>query len=149
MNIATVPIRANTSALSKVIAAENYLKQLPQRELRVEHHFSFGVYARVLYIPANTILTGKLHKYPQINLLRQGDISVLVGDKVKRLKAPFVVASPAGTKRIAYVHTDTVWVTVHGTSLSNVDEIERLFIAQNEQEYLDFVRCTQSLPFAS
>src|SRR3954462_2469903 len=95
----------NLSIGDKVNLAEKYLKSLPQRELKVEHHFSFGVYARILYIPADTVLTGKLHKFPQINLLRQGDISVLVGNKIKRLKAPFVVASPAGTKRIAYTHT--------------------------------------------
>lgn len=125
--------------LDKVLAAEKYLKQLPQRELKVEHHFSFGVYARVLYIPADTILTGKLHKYPQINLLREGDISVLVGSKIKRLKGPLVVASPAGTKRIAYAHKDTIWVTIHGTQLTDVDEIEKMFVAQDEKEYLDFV----------
>ena len=125
--------------LAKVIEAEKYLKTLPQRELKVEHDFSFGVYARILYIPRDTILTGKLHKYPQINLLRQGDISVLVGDKVKRLKAPFVVASPAGTKRIAYTHSDTIWITIHKTDLRDLVQIEQTFIAQDEQEYLEFI----------
>lgn len=124
----------------KVIFAENMMKQLPQRELKVEHHFSFGVYARVLYIPADTILVGKLHKYPQINLIRQGELSVLVDNEIKRLKAPNVVASPAGTKRIAQVHRDTVWVTIHGTNLKDVDLIEQTFIAQDEEEYLEFVR---------
>lgn len=129
-----IPIR------EKVLIAEKLMKQLPQRELKVEHNFSFGVYARVLYIPANTILVGKLHKYPQINLIRQGCLSVLVGEKIKKLKAPCVVASPAGTKRIAHVHVDTIWITVHGTNLKDVDKIEQTFIAQDEQEYLEFLR---------
>lgn len=134
----------------KVNFAEAFMKQLPTGdinsqsipgtvELKVEHDFSLGVYARILYIPAGVTLVGKLHKYPQINLLRQGELSVLVGSKIKRLKAPFVVASPAGTKRIAHVHRDTIWVTIHSTGLTNLDEIERTFIAQSEQEYLEFL----------
>lgn len=129
----------------KVNFAEKLMKQLPQRELKVEHHFSFGVYARILYIPADTILVGKLHKYPQINLIRQGELSVLVGDKIKRLKAPFVIASPAGTKRIAQVHKDTIWVTIHSTHLKDIDQIENYFIAQDDKDYLDFVRQKQLL----
>lgn len=130
----------NLNTRDKVIFAEKLMKQLPQRELKVEHDFSFGVYARILYIPADTILVGKLHKYPQINLIRQGELSVLVGNEIKRLKAPCVVASPAGTKRIAQVHRDTVWVTIHGTNLKDVDLIEQAFIAQDEKEYLEFIR---------
>jgi hypothetical protein len=141
-NLITQILPEGPTTRDKVFLAEKLMKEMPQevkRELKVEHDFSLGVYARILYIPADTILVGKLHKYPQINLIRQGDLSVLVGDKVKRLKAPFVVASPAGTKRIAYVHRDTVWVTVHGTNLKDVDEIEKFFIAQDEQEYLEFL----------
>ena len=51
-----------------------------------------------------------------------------------------MVASPAGTKRIAQVHRDTVWVTIHGTNLKDVDLIEQTFIAQDEKEYLDHVK---------
>lgn len=130
----------NLNTRDKVIFAEKLMKQLPQRELKVEHDFSFGVYARILYIPADTILVGKLHKYPQINLIRQGELSVLVGNEIKRLKAPYVVASPAGTKRIAQVHRDTIWVTVHGTNLKDIDLIEQTFIAQDENDYLNHVR---------
>lgn len=130
----------NLDIKERVIFAEKLMKGLPQRELKVEHDFSFGVYARILYIPADTILVGKLHKYPQINLIRQGELSVLVGNEIKRLKAPYMVASPAGTKRIAQVHRDTVWVTIHGTNLKDIDLIEQTFIAQDENDYLEFVR---------
>ncbi len=136
------------TVLAEVIEIEKYLKQLPdevevngqliktQRELKVEHHFSFGVYARILYIPADTILTGKLHRYPQINLLRQGVVSVLVGDKIKKLKAPQIIAYPGGVKRIFRSVTDAVWITIHGTQSTDLAEIENTFIVSNELEYL-------------
>lgn len=124
----------------KIFAAEKYLKQLPQREIKIEHDFSFGVYARIMYAPKDTLFVGKLHKYPQINLLRQGCLSVLVGSKIQYLKAPFIFGAPAGTKRIGYCHTDVIWIVVHPTKSCDLDEIEQTFIAQDEQEYLEFVK---------
>lgn len=110
-----------------------------QVKLKVEHYFSLGIYARMLYIPKNTIAVGELHKYPQLNILVQGEISVSVDNEIKRLKAPFVVSSPAGTKRIAYTHEDTVWITVHGTHETDLNKIEQHFIAKSEEDYLAFI----------
>jgi hypothetical protein len=127
----------------KVNALENLMKKADQVELKVEHIFSEGVYARKLFIPKGVMLTGKIHKYSQLNILLEGDISVLVGDEVKRIQPPFMVVSPPGTKRIAYAHEDTIWLTIHGTHETNLEIIEEKFIAQSEQEYLDF--CGQNL----
>ena len=124
---------------TKVFALEEAIKrELPLLDLPVKHYFSQGVYARELFIPKGTVLTGKIHKYQQLNIMSQGDLSVLTEDGVKRVKAPFTIVSPPGTKRVAYAHEDTVWTTIHGTELTDVDEIESAFIAQSEQEYLTF-----------
>ncbi len=123
----------------RVNAIEAEMKKQPQLELRHENYFSLGVYARALYIPAGTILVGKIHKYPQLNFLMQGTMKVLVGEEVKQISSPFIVNSPAGTKRIAQALTDCLWVTVHGTNLTDVDEIESHFIAQDEDEFQRFV----------
>jgi hypothetical protein len=142
-NLITQILPKGPTTRDKVFLAEKLMKEMPQevkREIKVEHDFSLGVYARIMYCPADTIFVGKLHKYPQINLLRQGELSVLIGNEVKRIKAPFAFGAPAGSKRIGYVHRDVVWVTIHGTYLKDVDEIEKFFIAQDEKEYLDFMR---------
>ena len=126
------------SMRGKVFIAEAAMKQQPQIDLKVEHFFSLGVYARQLYIPKGVILVGKIHKFPQLNILSQGDISVLVDEEIKRIKAPFTVASPSGVKRIAYAHEDCIWITIHGTDETNLETIEKTFIAQDENEYLEF-----------
>lgn len=129
------------SIRDKVFAIESAMAAMPgQLELPVKHHFSQGVYARELFIPKGTTLVGKIHKYQQLNIMPQGDISVLVGDEIRRVVAPFVVVSPPGTKRVAHAHEDTIWITVHGTEATDLEAIERHFIAQNEQEYLEFCR---------
>jgi hypothetical protein len=126
----------------QVFAIEERMKilDLPPVETICPHtdYFSKGVYGREIFIPAGTILIGKIHKYEQMNVLLSGDLSVLTEDGVKRVRPPFVVVSPPGTKRIAYAHVDSRWLTVHGTELRDVDEIEKIFIAQTEQEYIAF-----------
>lgn len=135
------PITTPQEMRGRVFALEDAIRRdLPLVDLPVRHHFSHGVYARELFIPKGTVLTGKIHKYPQLNIMSQGELSVLTESGVVRVKAPFTIVSPAGTKRVAYAHEDTVWTTVHGTELTDVDEIEKVFIAQTEQEYLAFVR---------
>jgi quercetin dioxygenase-like cupin family protein len=122
----------------KVFQLEQKMLEQPQLDLPVKHHFSQGVYARELFIPAGTLLTGKIHKYEQLNILSQGEMSVLTEEGVKRVKAPFHIVAPPGTKRIAYAHTDCTWTTIHQTELRDVEEIEMRFIAQDETEYLEF-----------
>ena len=118
---------------------EHAIKEfLPGVECPVRHHFAKGVYGREMFIPAGTVLTGKIHKHTNLNIMTQGDMSVLVDGVIKRVRAPFTVVSPPGTKRAAYAHTDTVWMTIHGTNETDVDKIENECIAATYEEYLEY-----------
>lgn len=116
------------------------LAQLPQTHMPVTHRFSRGVYARELFIPAGTVLTGRIHKYSQINILLRGDISVLTEDGIKRIQAPFVIESPPGTKRAGFAHEDTVWMTICGTDTTDPDVLEDELTTRSYAEYEAF--CT-------
>ncbi len=129
--------------LEKVTLFENEMKKEKQIDLKVNHHFSKDVYARELFIPKGVILTGHIHKYENLNIMTKGDMSVLVGEEVKRIKAPFIVVSPPGTKRIAYAHEDTIWITIHGTDEKDLDKIENKFIAKTDKEWLQHERILQ------
>lgn len=128
---------------NKVLEAEAFMKTLPQIDLRVEHHFSYGVYARTLYIPEGITLTGEIHKYENLNILVKGRMSVLVDGQMKILEAPFTVVSPPGTKRIAWALEDCIWTTIHGTHEKDLNIIEKYFIAKSEKEYLEFIGANQ------
>lgn len=128
---------------SLVNEAERRLRALPQVEMRVVHHFSDGLYARELHIPKGTVLTGKIHKYRNLNIMSAGELSVLTEEGVKRVKAPFTIVSPPGTKRIAYAHEDTIWTTIHATEETDLARIEDHFTASSDQEYLDFLRLVE------
>ena len=135
----------NNDLRSKVFAAEALMKEMPSaiHLTKLFHYFAPGIYARELHIPAGMTLTGKIHKYPQLNILSKGRISVLTEDGVKEVEAPFTVVSPAGTKRIAYAHTDCVWTTILNTDLTNIDQIEKQFTLDDENEWLEFAGLNQ------
>lgn len=127
----------------KVLRLEKLMFTLPQVELKHVDYFSKGVYARELHIPAGVTLTGKIHKYRNLNILSKGKMTVSMEEGMKTIEAPFTVVSPPGTKRVAYAHTDCVWTTIHGTEHEDVDLIESEFTANSEPEYLEFCKKPQ------
>jgi hypothetical protein len=126
------------SMRAKVERLEVEMRQRPQVEVEPKHYFSDGVYAREITIPKDCLLTGKIHKYENLNILSKGDMSVLTESGVKRVQAPFTIVSPPGTKRIAYAHEESVWTTILRTDLTDPDDVEERFVCNTDAEYLEF-----------
>jgi len=122
----------------KIERMEVEMRQCPQVPIKYVHHFGDGVYAREITIPKGTLLTGKIHKYTQINILSKGDIEVMTQDGMRRVQAPFTVVSPPGTKRIAIAHEECVWTTILRTDLTDPDDIEDYFVCDTDEQYLQF-----------
>lgn len=117
---------------------ERIMKAMDQIDLKVKHHFSKGVYARELLIPAGVTLVGEIHKYENLNILSKGSMLVSIENGMLEIEAPFTVVSSPGTKRIAHTLTECVWTTIHGTDLKDVELIKNHFIAATEEEWLEF-----------
>lgn len=113
---------------------ENQLSNLPQIEIPLKHYFSRGVYAREISISAGTFIIGKIHKHENMNILSKGYVSVLSTDGVVKLKAPCTFVASKGVKRVIYAHEDSVWTTIHGTWQTDLEKIEREFIAISYDE---------------
>jgi hypothetical protein len=122
----------------KVWALEAQVQQLPQCHIGIRHYHSDGVYAREMTAPAGAVITGKIHKYGQINILSAGTMSVVFGDKTEVVSAPFTVVALAGSKRAFFCHTDCVWTTILGTNEKDPDKIEAEMTTNSEAEYLEF-----------
>ena len=103
-------------------------------EIPIVHHFSKGVYAREMRPPKGALIVGKIHKFENLNILSQGEVSVLSIDGVMKVKAPHTFVATPGTKRVIYAHEDVVWTTIHGTDETDVDKIEEQFIAKTYEE---------------
>jgi hypothetical protein len=81
-------------------------------------------------------------------MLVMGTISIATEDGVSTMNAPYNVVSKPHVKRIAYAHTDSIWVTFHVTQLTDVEEIERLVIMP-ESEYLALATSEEAAKLAN
>lgn len=111
------------------------LHNLPDPDLPLSHVFAPGAYARTIFIPKDTLLVGKIHKHAHLNMLMQGRVSVATEEGPVLMEAPQVLCSKAGTKRVVYTHTDTIWTTVHLTDSQDLEEIEAQVIAKTYDEF--------------
>jgi hypothetical protein len=136
-NAPMIPFMDDKYDREAVIKLEKFLKTVPGADTEggdVDHYFSDGLYARKLRIPADTVLVGHAHLKGQINFLMKGTIRVTTEVGVKTLTAPEIIVSPAGAKRAGYAITDTEWVTVSHTNLTDVDAIKAEIIATDEDD---------------
>ncbi len=100
----------------------------------VKHHFAPGLYAREMFIPAGTLIVGKIHKHAHLNHITYGDICVSTFEGIVRLQGPLTMVSPIGVKRVVYAVTDTLWTTFHVTEETDLEKIEEYVIAEDYSE---------------
>jgi mannose-6-phosphate isomerase-like protein (cupin superfamily) len=111
--------------------------KLPQAELKTEHAFADGMYCRMLYRPADTLIIGKVHRREHFYMVMSGEVTI-VGDGYKeRVKAPRVFVSKPGTKRAVYAHEDSLCLTVHRTDETDLDKIEAELIEEDKTAMFD------------
>jgi hypothetical protein len=98
------------------------------------HAFGDGLYIRTIRMPKGMLLTSKIHKTNHPYFIMEGEVSVLTDKGEVRIKAPYADITRAGTKRVLYIHEDTVWITVHATDKTDLREIEHDIIAESFDE---------------
>lgn len=93
--------------------------------LQITNYINGGVYAREMKAPAGTVITGKIHEHDHINILSEGEISVMTDDGMKRIKAPYTFESKSGIRRIGYTHSDITWTSIHSVNTDDINELEK------------------------
>lgn len=110
---------------------------LPVADCPVKHHYANGLYAREIFIPAGSVVVGKIHKFEHLNLISRGKVYVVTefGNQIyDATETPITFKSPAGTKRALFAETDLIWTTFHITDKTDVDEILKEIIAEDYSE---------------
>ena len=121
----------------KVQHLETMMFQMPGHvtELPVRHLFAKGLYARELTIPAGMVASGKVHCQEHLFIVSKGELSVLTESGPQRVKAPHILVTQPGTKRVVYAHEETVVTTVHATTETDVRALEADLVVGSYQEY--------------
>jgi len=111
---------------------QNEMITMPQVEVKTEHYFNGGMYCRKVTRPAGTLIVGKIHKCDHFFMCTSGEIIAWSEKGMVRLKAGDILESKAGTKRVTLAVVDSIGITVHKTSLTDLDEIEAELIEPEE-----------------
>lgn len=116
---------------------ENLIKQAPQIEIPVVHKFADGLYYREILIPKGTVMTGRIHKQNDLNIVYYGDMEVLTENGLRWVIGAESFPGKAGIKQFGIAHEDTLWATVHHTHLTDLDELEKELF-EDEESLFDF-----------
>jgi hypothetical protein len=126
-----------SSFRDKVQSIEKKLESYPDsvygdNACPLKHSFAGDQYIRKIFMKKGLMIVSKIHKHEHAFFVMTGDVSVLTEDGVERIKAPYCGITKIGTKRVLYIHEDTVWVTVHTVGEErDLEKIEERVIAKD------------------
>lgn len=106
----------------------------------LKHSFADGIYIREITMPKGMLISSKIHKTNSPYFVLKGELTVITGAGQVRIKAPAWGITEAGTKRILYIHDETIWITVHATSETCLKKIEDEIIAKSYDELPENVK---------
>lgn len=115
------------------------LERFPIVECPLRHIFTDGLYTREITMPAGSLVTSKIHKTEHPFVVPRGTVSVWTDNEGEVLiKAPFVGITKPGTRRVLFVHEETVWLTFHAdpSNCKDVDQIEERIIEKHSNPLL-------------
>lgn len=124
-------MRQSIAAAERALLADpNHIIQPPTR-----HIFAQGLYAREVCLPAGWAGVGKVHCQEHLFMVTKGELSVLTDDGPVRVQAPYVLVTKPGAKRVMYAHEDTVLMTVHATTETDVEKLEADLVVNSFEEF--------------
>jgi hypothetical protein len=122
----------NLALQSNIFKLQDFMLQQEQAETETIHHFSDGIYARELRIPAGVCIVGALHKTRHFMMVSKGRCSIATHEGSTVVEAPYMVETQPGIKRVVYAETDTVMITFHVTNETDIEKIaEQILVQEN------------------
>lgn len=95
-----------------------------QADIRAFHRFTPGMYIRECRIPAGSLLVSEIHLTEHPAFIMAGEIDVFSENEGSVIyKAGDIILTQPGTRRILFAKQDTVWVTCHATTETDVEKI--------------------------
>ena len=118
--------RENISELEKAVTETEggMTGELMYQTNPVKHTFAGGCYVREIYNPANELIITKIHKKEHPFFLMKGEMSILTEDGIEHIKAPYQGVTKIGTKRAIYTHEECIFITVHATENTAIEDVE-------------------------
>lgn len=124
---------AVAEAPNKVDRLEAEVLKLPQVDCPVEHIFSPGIYARKMTIPAGTVATGATHKTEFLSVVAKGHLLLVTDEGAQEVRAGYHGTCKAGIKRAAVTFEDSILITFHATTETDVEKLENMLVVEADR----------------
>lgn len=99
-----------------------------QTDTRTVHHFSAGVYAKQMHLPAGHIAVSHKHAYDHLSILAAG-VAIVATDRGRETyRAPACIEIKAGLNHAITAIEDVTWFCVHATNETDPEKVDRVLI---------------------
>ena len=107
-----------------------------------KHSFADGIYIREMGMKKGQLGFSAIHKHSYGFFLLSGVLASSKEDGIEEFVAPCYIISPQGAKRIVYAIEDCIITTIHAnpTNTRDLDELARINVVFNWEEYDDFIK---------
>ena len=107
-----------------IVSVQGTTGEVMRKANPVKHTFAGGCYIREIYNPAHELIVTKIHKKEHPFFLMKGEMSILTEEGIQNIKAPYQGVTKPGTKRAIYTHEECVFITVHATENTTIEDVE-------------------------
>ncbi len=90
---------------------------------KLEHEFGEGTYIRKITMPKDMIYLSAIHLIKHPYFVMKGQATVISDKGLQLVTAPYHGITEPGTQRILYIHEECVWITVHPTDKTNIEDV--------------------------
>jgi quercetin dioxygenase-like cupin family protein len=97
-------------------------------DLGVIHHFSSGLYAKQMMLPADHFAVSHAHTYDHLSILAKGRVTVEIQGVETEYTAPTCINILAGKHHKITAHEDSAWFCIHATDETDISKIDEVLI---------------------
>ena len=97
-------------------------------DLKIRHHFSSGLYAKQMFLPAQHFAVTHAHEYDHFSILASWRVTVTVDDVPTEYVGPACIEIKAGEHHTIVAHEDAVWFCIHATDVADPDIVDEVLI---------------------
>jgi len=99
-------------------------------DLQIVHHFSNGVYARQMTLPAGHFAVTHAHDYDHLSILASGRAVVETDGETVEYIAPACIEIKAGINHKVMALEDVVWFCIHATDETDESKIDEVLFGR-------------------
>lgn len=118
---------------------EEQLLKLPQIDFQLVNRFADGLYARQVTMQKGAVVTSRIHLKEHFAFVMTGECEVWTDQDHQIVKAPCVLTTKPGTKRVLRILEESTWITVHATNAKTQAEAEAE-LTTNDPDMIDRAR---------